>query len=286
MAGAVGEQGTEVEPRLIGENVLRLGKYRVPYPTPNNGFEVVFEAPWHLGGEVLHIGFEIEEEKTRQLIPEPLEVGPGPGEGAVWFAEWVSVSEGWPDLAFQFPEIAVYRECMILVKCQHRGIRGFFVPYAWVDSNLDQVRGIVQGFRRKADRISLTRLHSLNPRIGGRRAGAKVKGVCDANGRRILEGSLVFVNESEPSALPGLKLFLLNRFQTIEDPSRAAVCELTTGRISEVRVADVWAGVGNLELLDSPFEDFSRLGSIKVTGGLYFSMGATVAGGEVIYKYA
>ncbi len=285
MAGNLEKQRSEADPQLAGENVFRLEKYRIPYPPPAPGTEVAFEAPWHLGGEVLHIGLQLEQEKARQLIPLPLEPGPNLGEAAIWFAEWVSVSEGWPDLAFLFPEKAVYRECMVLVACQYRGVPGFFVPYAWVDGAFDQARGLAQGVPRRADRISLTRLNSLNPKIGGRRAGAKVRGVCDSNGRRLLEGSIVFTGESEPTAVPGFKLFLLNRVQMIEDPGRAAVHELTTGRLSDVRVADVWAGVADVTFLPSPFEDFSRLGPPKVCAGLHFSMGATIAGAEMVYKY-
>ncbi len=284
MSGSLESQPDEADPQLIEENVLHLEEYRLPY-SPMKLAAAVDSPPWHLGGEVLHVGLTMEDDRARDFIPQPLEAGPNPGEAAVWFTEWISASETWPDLAFLFPERAVYRECMILLGCQYKGIRGFFVPYAWVDNNFNQVRGLIQGFPKKADRISLTRLHALNPKTGGKRVGAKVKGVCDSNGQRLLEGSMRFTRESEPSVVPGVKLFLLHRFQTIEDPDRAAVHELTTARVSDVRITDVWAGEGEFKLFDSPFEDLSALGPMKVTGGLHFSMGLTITGGEVVYKY-
>lgn len=284
MSGSLERQRGEVETESVEKNVLHFNEYRLPY-SPMKLATQVDNPPWHLGGEVLHVGLMIEEDRAREFVPQPLEVGPNPGEAAVWFTEWISASETWPDLAFQFPDKAVYRECMILVGCQYRGIRGFFVPYAWVDNDFNQVRGLIQGFPKKADRISLTRLHALNPKTGGKKAGAKVKGVCDSNGQRFLEGTVLFTREAEPSAVPSVKLFLLHRFQTIEDPGRAAVHELTTGRVSDVRITDVWFGEGAIKLFDSPFEDLSGLGPVKVTGGLYFSMGLTIAGGEVVYKY-
>lgn len=284
MFGSLEGQRNEAEPQLIEDNVLRLRGYRLPY-SPMKLAAEADSPPWHLGGEILHVGLMMEVGRAREFIPPPLEAGPNPGEAAIWFTEWISASETWPDLAFLFPERAVYRECMILVGCEYKGIRGFFVPYAWVDNSFNQVRGLIQGFATRADRISLTRLHALNPKTGGRRVGAKVRGVCDSNGQRLLEGSVVFTRESEPSAVPGLKLFLLHRFQTIEDPGRAAVHELTTGRVSDVRIADVWAGEGEVKFFDSPFDDLSALGPTKVTGALHFSMGVTVTGGEVVYKY-
>lgn len=284
MSRGAGNRRSETEFQSIEENVLRLDKRRLPY-SPMKLATEIDSPPWYLGGEVLHVGLSMEPDRARDLVPRPLEVGPDPGEAALWFTEWVCASESWPDLAFMFPDRAVYRECMIMVACQYRGVRGYFVPYSWVDNGSNQVRGLIQGFPKKADRICLTRLHALNPKTGGRKAGAKVKGVCFSEGQRLLESSLLFTGESEPCAVPGIKLFLLHRFQMIEHSDRAAVDELTTGRVTDVRVADVWAGDGEIKLYDSPFDDLSALGPLKVTGGLHFSMGLTVNGGEVVYKY-
>jgi acetoacetate decarboxylase len=281
--GAESRKG-EADSEPVRENVFPLRHRGRPHSPMKLGPEVD-SPPWYLGGEVLHVSLMMEPEKARSLVPQPLDIGPNPGEAALWFTEWVSASESRPDLAFMFPEKAIYRECMVMVACQYQGTRGYFVPYSWVDSGSSQVRGLIQGFPRKADRISLTRLHPLNPKLGGRRPGARVKGVCFAEGQRLLEGSLLFSRESEPSAVPSTKLFFLHRFQMIEHYDRAAVDELTTGRVSEARITDVWAGEGEVTFFDSPFEDFSALKGMRVTGGLHFSMGLTIAGGEVVYKY-
>jgi acetoacetate decarboxylase len=284
MSGGIEDRRHEAENESVEENVFPLKQKGLPH-SPMKLAAGVDGPPWYLGGEVLHLSLLMEPERAERLVPQPLDAGPNPGEAALWFAEWISASESRPDLAFLFPERAVYRECMVMVACQYRGVRGYFVPYSWVDSSSNQARGLIQGFPRKADRISLTRLHPLNPKTGGRRAGAKVKGVCYSGEQRLLEGSLLFSRESEPSVVPSTKLFFLHRFPMIEDCDRAAVDELTTGRVSDVRIADVWTGEGELSFFDSPFEDLSPLGAPKVTGGLHFSMGLTVTGGEVVYKY-
>ena len=264
-------------------NILSL-KYPLPH-APKSPSPLIDPAPWHCGGEVLHVTFRADKNNMRLLIPPPLEMGPNPGEGAVWFTEWVSVSESKPDLAFTHPERAVYRECIVMVGCQYKGRGGLFAPCAWIDNDLTYGRGLIQGFPKKTGRVSLTRLHPLNPRIGGKRIGAKVRGVCLVNAEKVAEGSMVFTRPSEPSELPGIKLFLLHRFPTIEDPTRAAVHELTAGRVADVRIADVWAGDGDLRFFDSILEDLPDLGQIETTGAFYFSMGMSILGGEVIYKY-
>lgn len=264
-------------------NILPLG-YRRPY-APRTPLSSTDPSLWHCGGEVLHVTFEADENRLKRLVPPPLEMGPDSGEGAVWFTEWVSVSETKPDLAFANPEAAVYRECMLLVKCQYRGAACFFSPCAWVDNDVTWVRGLIQALPKKAGEVLLTRLHPLNPRIGGKRVGAKVKGICRVNSEKVIEASMVFTRPSEPSEIPGTKVFLLHRFPTVEDPGRSAVHELTVGKVTDVRIADVWAGEGELTLFEPVLEDLSELGPIKSLGAFYFSMGMSVAGGEVIYKY-
>lgn len=264
-------------------NVLPLG-YPRPY-APRSPLPSTDPALWHCGGEVLQVTFKADENRAKLLVPPPLEMGPDSGEGAVWFTEWVSVSETKPDLAFENPEAAVYRECMLLVKCRHKGTACFFAPCVWIDNDVTCMRGLIQGLPKKTGEISLTRLHPLNPRIGGRRVDAKVKGICKVNSEKVIEGSMVFTRPSEPSELPVTRFYLLHRFPTIEDPGRSAIHELTAGRVTEVRIADVWAGEGELKLFESTLGDLPELGPIRGVGAFYFSMGMSVAGGEVIYKY-
>ena len=98
-------------------------------------------------------------------------MGPDPGAGAVWFPDWVSVSEGRPDLAFINPERSNYRECLVMLACSFNGKPGYFVPYIWVDNDFTLIRGFIQGFPKKLGRIYVTRLHELNPKIGKKSRG-------------------------------------------------------------------------------------------------------------------
>ncbi len=93
-----------------------LKGYSLPL-SPKGQTSIVDAPPWYYGGEVLCLTFEADERKVRALIPPPLEMGPNPGQGAVWFVEWVSASEARPDLAFINPERSLYRECFVVVGC-------------------------------------------------------------------------------------------------------------------------------------------------------------------------
>ena len=106
----------------MAENKFPLKGYTLPL-TPNGQAQLVEPPPWYYGGEVLQILFRTDPEKAAGLIPPPLQTGPDPGLGIVWFVEWVSVSESNPDLAFINPERAVYRECLVMIQCSFNGCR-------------------------------------------------------------------------------------------------------------------------------------------------------------------
>jgi acetoacetate decarboxylase len=261
-----------------------LKGYSLPL-TPKGRSSVIDAPPWYYGGEVIHIGFRTDPKKVAPLLPPPLEPGPEPGAGAVWFTDWVSVSEGRPDLAYLNPERSNYRECIVMLACRFDGKPGYFVPYIWVDNDFTLIRGFIQGFPKKLGRIYVTRLHELNPKLGGKKIGAKVKGICDVNAQRIVEGSMTFTRKSTPSEVPVVKFYLMRHFPSVEDPGKPAVHELTAGAVKNVKIADVWAGRGEVAFFPSPFEEVAGLGRVEAREAFYFSMGMSITGGEVLYKY-
>ena len=122
-----------------------------------------------LAGTLCNLLFKADEKKIKALLPPPLEIGPYPGEGVVWFVEWVSVSDSNPDLAFINPERSTYHECIVMVGCQFEGVPGYYVPYIWVDNDFTLMRGFIQGFPKKLGRIHITKLHDLTPQGPARR---------------------------------------------------------------------------------------------------------------------
>ena len=276
---------TDAEGAAPAQKPFPLKGYSLPL-TPKGQSSIADAPPWHYGGDCLRLTFKADEKKVAALIPPPLEMGPNPGQGAVVFQEWVSVSEARPDLAFINPERAIYRECLVTLRCQYKGEPGNFVPYIWVDNDFTLARGFIQGYPKKLGRIYLTRLHELTPKIGGRQVGAKVKGICDVNAQRIIECSMTFTRPSEPSELPSArKSYLMRHFPSIEDPTRPVVHELTVPIVSNVKIKDVWGGDAQIKFFESPFEEVADLGPIEAQGAFFYSRGMTISGGKVIHKY-
>jgi acetoacetate decarboxylase len=261
-----------------------LKGYMLPL-SPKGKASVIDAPPWYYGGEILHIVFRADPARVAPFLPPPLEPGPEPGRGVVWFTDWVSVSETTPDLAFVNPERANYRECIVMLACQYRGVPGYFVTGIWVDNDFTLLRGFVQGFPKKLARVYVTRLHELNPRVGGRRPGAKVKGICEAYGQRIVEGSMTFTRSVEPGEVPPVKFYLMRHYPDIEQPDKAVVHEITVGKVADAKIAGAWAGEGDVSFFESPFEELTDLGPIVAEDAFYFSLGFSITGGEVIHRY-
>jgi len=261
-----------------------LKGYTLPL-TPQGHSSLVEPPPWHFGGEVMQVLFRADEKKARALVPPPLEMGPQPGQGILWFVEWVSVSDSNPDLAFINPERTVYRECLLMIQCSFQGVPGYFVPYIWVSNDFTLLRGIVQGFPKKLARIYLTKLNDLTPVIGGKRNGAKMKGICEAHGDRIVEGSLIFNRRAAPEELPKLRFYLMRHFPDIEDPARPAVHELAISSFTNFKVEDIWGGEAGLKFFESEVEEIADLMPVETMGGFYHSIGLTITGGKVIHRY-
>jgi len=261
-----------------------LRGYTLPL-TPKGKSSIVEPPPWHYGGEVMQLIFRTSEERAREIIPPPLEMGPEPGKGIVWFVEWESVSESNPDLAFVNPERAVYQECLVMIQCGYKGETGYIVPYIWVDNDFTLMRGYIQGFPKKLCRIHRTKLYDLNPKTSGRRIGAKMKGICEAHGERIIEGSLIFNRQAEPAELPSIRFYLMRHFPDIEDPTKPIVHELAISQVSNVAVANIWAGDVDLRFFESAVEEVALLSPIETLGGFFHSMGLTISGGKIIHRY-
>jgi len=96
---------------------------------------------------------------------------------------------------------------------------------------------------------------------------------------------MTFTHPSNPSELPPIRFYLMRHFPSIEDPIRPSIHELTVATVSDVKIKDVWAGDAQIKLFESIFEEVADLGPIEAQGAFFFSMGLTITGGKVIYKY-
>ena len=94
---------------------------------------------------------------------------------------------------------------------------------------------------------TLTKLHELCPKVGGRQKGARIKGILDAHGERVVEGSMVFTRKAKAEELPAVKFYLMRHMPSIDDPTKPAVHEISAGKVANAKIGEVWAGEGDLK---------------------------------------
>jgi acetoacetate decarboxylase len=269
---------------MAKEKSFKLKGYMLPL-SPKGKASIIDAPPWHFGGDVMQLGFKADAGKVEALLPPPLKIGPNPGAGVVWFVEWVSVSEANPDLAFINPERSIYRECIIMLGCQFEGVPGYYVPYIWVDNDFTLMRGFIQGFPKKLGRVHITKLHDLIPKVGGKKAGAKVKGILASHEERLVEGSLVLRKQIAPEDVPPFKFYLMRHFPDYENPEQPLVHDIVVSNVTNAKIADAWEGDAEVRFMASDFEEVADLGPVERSPGYMFRLGITITGGKVLYRY-
>jgi acetoacetate decarboxylase len=172
-----------------------------------------------------------------------------------------------------------------MIACRYEGVPGYYVPYIWVDNDFTLIRGFIQGFPKKLGRVHITKLHDLTPKVGGKKVGAKVKGICAAHEDRIVEGSLVFKKQSTAASVPPLKFYLMRHFPDYENPKKPLVHDIVVSNVTNAKIGEVWEGKADVRFLPSPFEEVAELGPVKALNGFHFQVGMTITGGKVLYKY-
>ncbi len=269
---------------MAKEKSFKLKGYMVPL-SPKGKASLLDAPPWHYGGDVMQLGFKTDPKKVKALLPYPLEIGPNPGEGLVWFVEWVSISDANPDLTFINPERSIYRECIIMLGCQFEGVPGYYVPYIWVDNDFTLMRGFIQGFPKKLGSVHITKLHDLTPKVGGKKPGAKMKGILAAHEERIVEGSLTLRKQIAPEEVMPPKFYLMRHFPDYENPDRPLVHDIMVSNTANGKIADAWEGDPEVKFMTSDFEEVADLSPIKPLRGFFFKVGMTITGGKVLYSY-
>ena len=236
----------------------------------------VEKGPWHYGADYITVYFEADVSKLSLLVPKPFEVERGPGMAYV--CEIISVSDSGAEMVSTNPDRTIYHEAAIGVKCRFREKGGIFFPVMWVTTEWSLLRGLLNGYQKRlADRISLTKLHPLNPGLELVGEGTKFAGFCVKGAEITLSVNVEVQKRGTPSDLPAFgSTFGLRRFPRT-DGSQGSVDEAVEILKSNSRISDVWLGSGSVQTsLD--------IGTPKVSGGAIYRSGFTISGSKVLSR--
>ena len=240
-------------------------------PGPTSAIE---KGPWHYGADYITVYFNGEPSVLQQLVPPQFHVDGG--MCMAYVCEIVSVAEGAADMVASRPDRTAYHEAAVGVKCRFKERQGIYFPVMWVTTEWSLLRGLLNGYQKRlADRISMTKLHPLNPALGPVSRGSGFRGFCVKGPGQTLSVEVKVEKQGSPSDLPTFgATFGMRRFPRT-DETQGAVEEPVEMLKSNSKVSDVWLGTGSLK---------TRLGvgDVKPLFGAVYRSGFTISGSRVL----
>ena len=241
-------------------------------PGPTSAIE---KGPWHYGADYITVYFRGEPRSLQESVPPPFVVDDGLCMGYV--CEIISVAESSPDMVASRPDRTTYNEAAVGIRCKFKDRLGVYFPVMWVTTEWSLLRGLLNGYQKRlADRISMTKLHPLNPGLAPVSGGSRFGGFCVKGPGRTLSLEVTVERGGAPSDLPSFgSTFGVRRFPSTGE-TQGTVNEAVEVQKSNSKMSDVWIGRGSLrtELGVGPIE--------PVSGAVYRS-GFTISGSRPLH---
>jgi Acetoacetate decarboxylase (ADC) len=240
-------------------------------PGPTSAIE---KGPWHYGADYVTVHFNSDPARLQDLVPSPFVVDGG--FCMAYVCEIVSVSDSSPELIFSQPDRTLYHEAAVGIGCRLGKKQGVFFPVMWVTTEWSLLRGLLNGYQKRlADKISMTKLHPLNPGLKPLAPGSRFGGFCVKGPETTLSVSVIVSKEGKPSDLPSFgATFGLRKFPKTDD-SQGSVDEPVEIQKSNVRTSDVWLGTGEMQ-------STLGIGKIERVSGAVYRSGFTISGSKVV----
>lgn len=271
-----------------------LKGYSVPF-SPGGTAQIVGGPPWNFGVDLLAVHYRTNPDEIRKLLPEPLELSKEEPDGAyVWFGEWQGLWSGADGMLGVNPYKTQYTECLLGVRCRYQGMEGQRVVYIWVDKDFSLTRGWFMGFPKKTGTVHMgTRnrhLHALNPVMQACGPGSKYAAYVEAQGERLITGSIKVREKITPDQLP--KPFGTDLFHTLHFPSadvqgrdKPLLHQLVQTVSSNTRFGELWSGDGDLQFQPSLFEEHTAIAPKEIRGAYIIPVGFRIEGTKLLHTY-
>jgi acetoacetate decarboxylase len=242
-------------------------------PGDSSGVE---RGPWHYGADYVSVHFQGDPKRLQHLLPSPFTVSGG--QGVAYVCEIVSVNDADPEMVAREPDRTTYQEAAVGLKCRLGDKTGVFYPVMWVSTEWALLRGLINGYQKRlADKISMTRIHPLNPKLMPIGEGSEMGGFCVKGSKTTLRVEVRLERRGEPADLPSFGVTFGRRFFPRTDASQGFISEAVEILKSNSRTTDVWLGKGT-------FESSLDLGRPKVLLGTSYRAGFTISGSRVLSR--
>lgn len=245
--------------------------------SPSGRSSLVDDLPHHISAEAIQVTFRIDPDQATQYLPDTLELT-DEALGYAYVADMVKVSQMNLQQPHTEPQRTQYREALVGLYCQHNGARGRFLPSIWVTADWSLVFGHFVGFAKKQGDVWMTKIHSINPAMGPVESGARLRGVVNRLGQRVMTVDIT-LEESLPDdgiASHGSRVYTYRHIPS-PSPDAPPIRQLLAHELDATRTTDIWRGTGAVELFDGPNEDLRGLTPLEIVDAHYFKRGWTIS---------
>ncbi|AXF02308.1 acetoacetate decarboxylase family protein [Paraburkholderia hospita] len=254
-------------------------QYAVPL-SPRGLSSIAPPPPWHYSGDFLIVEFWADPAAVAATLPAGLSVdSSSPGHATALFVDWQFTGQNDELLD---PARYQYREFFLLVDALYEGQPVAYCPYIFVDNDSAMMRGLIQGFPKRLGAVHQTRTFAAPSLAAAQVApGARFAATASTAGQRIARAEVKLTGKvDDPStvSLAGRPIVNLRHFPRLAagQHETPAVHELVMSIMDDPRMADVWAGEGQLSLPVAEGEEISDLAPVRVGAGYRLSMSYTV----------
>jgi acetoacetate decarboxylase len=255
------------------------------FPRSATGKSSIIPAPpWHYTGDILAIEYRTNPDRVAELLPENVTLDDDdPGNVAVIFADFQSCSDSFAELLD--PVRSQYKECFFAVRCQYQGKKYTRCVYIWVNQDFAMIRGHHQGYPKKFGSIYMTRKINFGKAGPKLEIGGQFGATLAASDRRLITAKLTLTGQSNHAGFVFTKPMLHNRYlPSVENNGIASLDELVTVPGYDFESSEIWTGTAEINLEESPTEEFNLLKPEEMIGGYYRTVAFSWARGITLEK--
>jgi acetoacetate decarboxylase len=253
--------------------------FSLPFTRSGNS-SIIPPPPWIYGIETIASHVIFDKNSLIEFIPEPLEIVDG--EGWIYIANIISVSNEKWNLLYEDPELTQYMEGAIAIKVKYNnGIYTYF-PFMWVDKDWPLFRGLLMGYPKKIAKVSMSKFNPILENYSGPKENVKVGGYVSRNGDKLIKLIINLKEKVNKLPFPFGPIVQFRRFPAVVEGND--VFELVQVIASDSKVDNIWYGDCTVELRGGINDEVDKFKIEKILGGYYYNWYLKQLGTKVLHK--
>jgi acetoacetate decarboxylase len=236
--------------------------YTHPFSKSGNS-QIVPPPPYYYGVEYLAAHVFFNKEKLKEILPSFLDTD---GEGWIYVADFVTISNDKWNLMYEDPSFTQYKEAAIGLKIYFEGKNYLYFPFMWVDKDWALVRGWVNGYPKKIGTVYLTKLSKLLPDYNSRRENLILGGYL-LRDSKLIDLKVTLRRKVTEIPLSKFGKTLTIRYFPKTGENEQEVSELVTVEKVDSKIDDIWEGDAEVQIKGGINDELQYFEIEKVMAG-------------------